>query len=203
MRRAAAALLALLVAGTAVAGAAAARSAIRHAAFVTPNSTLVRLDAPLSVCLDGSPAGYFVRPGRGAGAHKWYIHHEGGGWCQLEKPYQVQFHDDIQQPPWPPLRAANKPACHLNTSAPAPVQRLPARALARALTRVVARRLQLLTLPSRIPPAAAAHFQQSWPNDNCLARSRTHLGTLAADPETAKWDLAYSSADPTVNPRRR
>lgn len=32
-------------------------------------------------CLDGSPAGYYYRPGNGNGAKKWYIHHEGGGWC--------------------------------------------------------------------------------------------------------------------------
>ena len=33
-------------------------------------------------CLDGSPAAYYIRKGTGSGANKWYIHHEGGGWCE-------------------------------------------------------------------------------------------------------------------------
>lgn len=32
-------------------------------------------------CLDGTPGAYYIRPGSGDGAKKWYIHHEGGGWC--------------------------------------------------------------------------------------------------------------------------
>lgn len=35
-----------------------------------------------AVCLDGSPAAYYIRPGSGSGASKWYIHHQGGGWCE-------------------------------------------------------------------------------------------------------------------------
>ena len=84
----------------------------------------------------GTPAGYYFRPGSGDGAKKWYIHMEGGGWCQLETPYQ------------------------------------------------------------------------NWPNDNCLDRANNsnptawlaRLGTLTADPPSAVWDIAYSSADPAVNP---
>lgn len=34
-----------------------------------------------AVCLDGSPALYYLRPGVGAGASKWLIYHEGGAWC--------------------------------------------------------------------------------------------------------------------------
>jgi len=34
-----------------------------------------------AVCIDGTPSAYFYRPGTGSGANKWYIHHEGGGWC--------------------------------------------------------------------------------------------------------------------------
>jgi hypothetical protein len=34
-----------------------------------------------AVCLDGSPAAFYWRRGSGAGANKWYIHHQGGGWC--------------------------------------------------------------------------------------------------------------------------
>jgi len=32
-------------------------------------------------CLDGTPGLYYHRPGTGTGANKWYVHHEGGGWC--------------------------------------------------------------------------------------------------------------------------
>jgi len=34
-----------------------------------------------AVCIDGTPGGYYFRPGSGDGVKKWYIHHEGGGWC--------------------------------------------------------------------------------------------------------------------------
>lgn len=33
------------------------------------------------VCLDGSPAGYYYRPGQGPGANKFLLYYEGGGWC--------------------------------------------------------------------------------------------------------------------------
>ena len=35
-----------------------------------------------AVCLDGSPGMVYVRKGTGSGANKWYIHHQGGGWCE-------------------------------------------------------------------------------------------------------------------------
>merc|ERR1719201_566151 len=35
-----------------------------------------------AVCLDGSPAAYYHQPGTGEGANKWYVHHQGGGWCE-------------------------------------------------------------------------------------------------------------------------
>lgn len=34
-----------------------------------------------AVCLDGSPAGYHLQAGSGAGSRGWVIHLEGGGWC--------------------------------------------------------------------------------------------------------------------------
>ena len=34
-----------------------------------------------AVCLDGSPPGYYIRPGVGADARKFKIHFKGGGWC--------------------------------------------------------------------------------------------------------------------------
>jgi len=35
-----------------------------------------------AVCLDGTPSVYYYRPGATGGLTKWYIHHEGGGWCE-------------------------------------------------------------------------------------------------------------------------
>ena len=32
-------------------------------------------------CLDGSAPLYFIKRGSGSGANKYYVHHEGGGWC--------------------------------------------------------------------------------------------------------------------------
>jgi len=34
-----------------------------------------------AACLDGSAPAYYLATGSGSGANKWYIHHEGGGWC--------------------------------------------------------------------------------------------------------------------------
>lgn len=34
-----------------------------------------------AVCLDGSPPGYYWRPGHGTGARSWILFLEGGGWC--------------------------------------------------------------------------------------------------------------------------
>merc|ERR1719183_1221361 len=33
-------------------------------------------------CLDGSPGAYYLQKGTGDGVNKWYIHHQGGGWCE-------------------------------------------------------------------------------------------------------------------------
>ena len=35
-----------------------------------------------AACLDGTPGAYYHLPGSGTGANKWYIHHQGGGWCE-------------------------------------------------------------------------------------------------------------------------
>lgn len=35
-----------------------------------------------AMCLDGSPAALYLRPGSGTGLLKWFIHHQGGGWCE-------------------------------------------------------------------------------------------------------------------------
>ena len=30
----------------------------------------------------GSPGAYYHVPGTGDGVNKWYVHHQGGGWCE-------------------------------------------------------------------------------------------------------------------------
>jgi hypothetical protein len=32
-------------------------------------------------CLDGSAPAYYFKAGNGTGVNKWYLYHEGGGWC--------------------------------------------------------------------------------------------------------------------------
>lgn len=39
------------------------------------------LKADNAACLDGTAPLYYHQPGTGDGVDKWYIHHEGGGWC--------------------------------------------------------------------------------------------------------------------------
>eukprot|EP01087_Luapelamoeba_hula_P011291 TRINITY_DN3051_c0_g1_i1.p1 TRINITY_DN3051_c0_g1~~TRINITY_DN3051_c0_g1_i1.p1 ORF type:complete len:391 (+),score=62.63 TRINITY_DN3051_c0_g1_i1:29-1174(+) len=34
-----------------------------------------------SMCIDGTPAGYYFVAGTGDGVNKWIVYHEGGGWC--------------------------------------------------------------------------------------------------------------------------
>ena len=51
-----------------------------------PNATKYLMTDALAAngaaCLDGSPGAYYHLPGNGTGANKWYIHHQGGGWCE-------------------------------------------------------------------------------------------------------------------------
>eukprot|EP01116_Phalansterium_solitarium_P022130 TRINITY_DN7194_c0_g1_i1.p1 TRINITY_DN7194_c0_g1~~TRINITY_DN7194_c0_g1_i1.p1 ORF type:complete len:417 (-),score=140.35 TRINITY_DN7194_c0_g1_i1:98-1348(-) len=37
-----------------------------------------------AVCLDGTPGGYYFKPGSGADANNWVIWFQGGGWCYEE-----------------------------------------------------------------------------------------------------------------------
>lgn len=37
-----------------------------------------------AICLDGTPGGYYYAPGSGAGASKWVLFFQGGGWCYNE-----------------------------------------------------------------------------------------------------------------------
>mgnify|MGYP000614894466 CR=1 FL=1 len=34
-----------------------------------------------SLCIDGTPAAYYLNKGYGSGANSWLIYFEGGGWC--------------------------------------------------------------------------------------------------------------------------
>eukprot|EP00463_Aulacantha_scolymantha_P000525 TRINITY_DN1319_c0_g2_i1.p1 TRINITY_DN1319_c0_g2~~TRINITY_DN1319_c0_g2_i1.p1 ORF type:complete len:383 (+),score=89.85 TRINITY_DN1319_c0_g2_i1:109-1257(+) len=35
-----------------------------------------------AMCLDGTPGAYYYSPSNGNGTNKWYIHMQGGGWCE-------------------------------------------------------------------------------------------------------------------------
>ena len=95
-------------------------------------SSLVRLTHRDAICLDGNPGGYYIRRSQSTSSKKWALHHEGGGWCQMEQPYE------------------------------------------------------------------------SWPNNNCIARANTTLGTLERDPKTKDWTstlgCATCSPNATINP---
>merc|ERR1711865_1241197 len=51
-------------------------------ALMTGYSLTEALKSDGAKCLDGTPGLYYFRPGTGDGAKKWYIHQEGGGWCE-------------------------------------------------------------------------------------------------------------------------
>eukprot|EP01046_Picozoa_sp_COSAG06_P052101 COSAG06_NODE_8666_length_2102_cov_2.019970_1_plen_79_part_00 len=47
--------------------------------------TMQRYDlsaAKNQVCLDGTPGVFYMRNGTGSGARKYYVHYQGGGWCE-------------------------------------------------------------------------------------------------------------------------
>eukprot|EP01051_Picozoa_sp_SAG22_P001103 SAG22_NODE_39_length_26283_cov_18.486653_2_plen_404_part_00 len=58
----------------------------RAAQSGTGNAKITLLTAAAAatgaVCLDGSPGAYYHVPGTGDGKNKWYVHHQGGGWCE-------------------------------------------------------------------------------------------------------------------------
>ncbi|KAL1519519.1 hypothetical protein AB1Y20_023034 [Prymnesium parvum] len=60
------------------------KARISHASNTTYNLvTLADAVQELGArCLDGTPAIYYFRKGTGDGINKWYIHHQGGGWCE-------------------------------------------------------------------------------------------------------------------------
>jgi len=58
------------------------RLSLSHGSDVLATANVIPLDQyPRATCLDGSPARYYVRPGQGAGANKFYLHQQGGGFC--------------------------------------------------------------------------------------------------------------------------
>ena len=40
------------------------------------------LSGDTEICLDGSPGVFYMRNGTGSGSQSFYIHHQGGGWCE-------------------------------------------------------------------------------------------------------------------------
>ncbi|GJP77416.1 hypothetical protein CLOP_g7813 [Closterium sp. NIES-67] len=47
----------------------------------TPRLVLLANNSFDAKCLDGSPPGYYFRPGTGGGKHMWHIYLPHGGWC--------------------------------------------------------------------------------------------------------------------------
>jgi O-palmitoleoyl-L-serine hydrolase len=76
-----------------------ALSSLAAATNVVPpnNATLVLLeDAAKSlgaVCLDGSPAAYYIR--KEAETTKFYVHQEGGGWCSSDEDCLSRSHGSL------------------------------------------------------------------------------------------------------------
>eukprot|EP01043_Picozoa_sp_COSAG02_P085404 COSAG02_NODE_23055_length_731_cov_1.291139_1_plen_141_part_10 len=83
-----------LLYAAAAAAAAAATAAVGGAATPVPpptpppflaNMTMRRYDlnaAKGEVCLDGTPGVFYMRNGTGSGSRKYFVHYQGGGWCE-------------------------------------------------------------------------------------------------------------------------
>ena len=64
--------------------------------------SLTLLDDPNALCLDGSPGGFYRRPGVGDGAAVWLIEMEGGGWCTSVEDCKNRAKTDIgSSKKWP------------------------------------------------------------------------------------------------------
>ena len=61
----------------------------------------MRLTVQGARCLDGSPPGYYMRPGSGEGANKWILHLMGGAWCATTVDcYKRSFTELGSTTPW-------------------------------------------------------------------------------------------------------
>ena len=71
---------------------------------------LVRVADSTALCLDGSPAAFYMRSGSQANANKWIIHLEGGGWATdlgghfARSQVRVQYHPRGDGQPHVPCR---------------------------------------------------------------------------------------------------
>lgn len=74
------------------------------AAAADDGFVLHMLDASTGgLCLDGTPGGFYLRPGIGADANKFLIENEGGGWCtSTEDCYQRSLTAIGSSRTWPP-----------------------------------------------------------------------------------------------------
>ena len=60
------------------------------------------------MCLDGSPPGYYLRPGSGKGSDKWILHLLGGGWCNsTSECYNRSYTDLGSSKRWPLTHSLN------------------------------------------------------------------------------------------------
>jgi len=48
-----------------------------------------------ALCLDGTPGGFYFRPGDGDGSSSWLVHFEGGGWCISDEDCLARSKTDI------------------------------------------------------------------------------------------------------------
>ena len=63
-----------------------------------------------AVCLDGSPSGFWFRPGTGAGANNWIVFLEGGGWCYDEEACLYRSGTMLgTSTQWPATRPVDRP----------------------------------------------------------------------------------------------
>lgn len=73
---------------------------------------------PNAKCLDGSTAGYYFAPGHGSGDNKFYIDHQGGGWCEtMERCLQRSTTTHGSSLDWPERAEWRK--SHLFSTSPA------------------------------------------------------------------------------------
>ncbi|GJP42050.1 hypothetical protein CLOM_g1646 [Closterium sp. NIES-68] len=70
-----------------------AASGVAAASSSSGALTLLPNNAYGAKCLDGSPPGYYFRPGVGEGRLKWHIYLPGGGWCIGESDCEARSKD--------------------------------------------------------------------------------------------------------------
>ena len=90
----------LLITGALLASSSATQS---NATLRDDGFSLHLLADPKALCLDGSPGGFYFRPGVAQGASTWLLEMEGGGWCTSVSDCQGRAKTAIgSSKSWPP-----------------------------------------------------------------------------------------------------